>query len=321
MIKKIATTVFTSGILVCTAFMAPQPGFAGNLADYSMPVSNPIYNGDARNVTMVRPVMLFQSLPDQIEVNSNGARGDLNLGGDVRGMALQFSYAFNERWSLVAVKDGYVDCEPDTNVLDDHSGWVDIAAGVQYSFLYDPARNFIMTGRLVYESTSGDSDVYQSNGSGNVAPAVLFLKGWDELQFSGTVGLVLPFDGDEENTLLYDSWNLSYAITDWFRPLVELNHFHVLDAGDRNLGDFDGTQNDQDDLVAAISTFNGCDIINLGGANNDDNEDLVTLAFGSRFRINKWIDVGAIYEIPLTDDKTSMLESRFMVDAVITLAF
>jgi hypothetical protein len=313
MIKKISTTVFTTGILACTALMAPQPGSAGNLADYSMPVSNPIYNGDARNVTMVRPLMLFQSLPDQIETSI----GDVDLGGDVRGVAVQFSYAFNERWSLVAVKDGYVDCDPD-HTLSDHSGWADIAGGVQYSFVYDPARNFIMTGRLVYESTSGDSDVFQSNGDGNVAPAVLFLKGWDALQFSGTVGLVLPFDSDEENTLLYDSWNLSYAVTDWFRPLIELNHFHVLNSGDRSLADFNGAE---DDLVAAISTFNGCDIINLGGEHNDDNEDLVTMAFGSRFRINKWIDVGAIYEIPLTDDNTSMLEDRFMVDAVFTMAF
>ncbi len=313
MIKKISTTVFTTGILACTALMAPQSGSAGNLADYSMPVSNPIYNGDARNVTMVRPIMLFQSLPDQVETSI----GNVDLGGDVRGVAVQFSYAFNERWSLVAVKDGYVDCDPD-HTLSDHSGWADIAGGVQYSFVHDPARNFVMTGRLVYESTSGDSDVFQSNGDGNVAPAVLFLKGWDALQFSGTVGLVLPFDGDEENTLLYDSWNLSYAVTDWFRPLVELNHFHVLNSGDRSLANSDGSQ---DDLVAAISTFNGCDIINLGGEHNDDNEDLVTLAIGSRFRINKWIDVGAAYEFPLTDENATLLEDRFTVDAVFTMTF
>lgn len=96
----------------------------------------------------------------------------------------------------MAVKDGYVDCEPD-NSLDDHSGMLDIAAGLQYSFIYNPAQDFIMSGRLVYESTSGDSDVYQGNGSGNLAPAILFLKGWDKLQFSGTVGLVLPFDTAE----------------------------------------------------------------------------------------------------------------------------
>lgn len=317
MTKKILPAVFTGGILTCAAILAPQPGFAGNLADYSMPVSNPIYNGDARNVTMVRPIMLFQTLPDQIEVNINGTRSDLNLGGDVRGMALQFSYALNERWSLVAVKDGYVDCEPD-NALRDSSGWADIAAGVQYSFFHDPARDFVMTGRLVYETTSGDSKIYQGNGSGNVAPAILFLKGWDALQFSGTVGLVLPFDNNEENTLLYDSWNLSYAVTDWFRPLVELNHFRVLKAGGRSLANSDGGQSD---LVAAISTFNGCDIINLGGENNDDNRNLVTMAFGSRFRLNKWIDVGAVYEIPLTDENKSMIESRILVDAVITLAF
>ena len=317
MIKKISTTVFTTGILACTALMAPQPGFAENLADYSMPVSNPVYNGDARNVTMVRPVMLFQSMPDQIEVYTNGAVRDVNLDGDVQVTALQFSYAFNERWSLVAVKDGYVDCNPD-ETLSDHSGWADIAAGVQYSFIYDPARNFIMTGRLVYESTSGDSDVFQSNGDGNVAPAVLFLKGWDALQFSGTVGLVLPFDSDEENTLFYDSWNLSYAVTDWFRPLIELNHFHVLNSGDRSLANSDGSQ---DDLVAAITTFNGCDLINLGGENNDGHRDFVTLAFGSRFRINKWVDIGAAYEIPLTYDNATLLDDRFTVDAVFTMAF
>lgn len=317
MIKKISTTVCTTGILACTALMAPQPGSAENLADYSMPVSNPIYNGDARNVTMVRPIMLFQSLPDQVEIYSNGKITDLNLGGDVRGMALQFSYAFNERWSLVAVKDGYVDCDPD-HTLSDHSGWADIAGGVQYSFVYDPAHNFIMTGRLVYESTSGDSDVFQGNGDGNVAPAVLFLKGWDALQFSGTVGLVLPFDSDEENTLLYDSWNLSYAVTDWFRPLIELNHFHVLNSGDRSLADYHGAESD---LVAAIATFNGCDIINLGGEHNDGHKDLVTLAFGSRFRINKWLDIGAAYEIPLTYDNATLLDDRFTVDAVFTMAF
>lgn len=319
MIKKISTTLLTTSVLVGSALMAPQAGSATNLADYSMPVSNPVYNGDARNVTMIRPIMIFHSLPDDIKVNIAGTEAKVPLGGDVTGMAVQLSYAFNERFSLVAVKDGYFDFDPD-DTLQDENGWADIAAGLQYSFIYEPKNNFVMTGRLVYEAPVGDDDIFQGNGDGNLAPAILFLKGWDKLQFSGTVGLVLPIDTDEENTLLYDSWNLSYAVTDVIRPLIELNHFHVLNSGDRNLSQA-LSSGSQDDLVAAITTFNGVDIINLGGEHNDDNEDLVTLALGSRFRINKWLDLGAAYEIPLTSNDESLMKNRFTVDAVFTMSF
>jgi hypothetical protein len=310
------TTACSVGTLLFVALSVPQMAAAEDFDRFQMPVSNPVYNGDARNVTMVRPILLTQSLPDKIKVNIGGTKMKVDLGGDVDGAALQFSYAFNERFSLVAVKDGYVDCEPD-ETLDDHSGWLDIAAGLQYSFIYNPAQDFIVSGRLVYESTSGESEVYQGNGSGNVAPAILFLKGWDQLQFSGTVGFVLPFDSDEENTMLYDSWNVSYAVTDWFRPLVELNHFHVLSAGDRDLGDVEN----QADVVAAIATFNPCDIINLGGEYNDDNKDLVTMALGARFRITQWLDIGAAYEFPLTDNEETLLDERILIDAMLTFKF
>ncbi|MEW6288593.1 MAG: hypothetical protein AB1545_01940 [Thermodesulfobacteriota bacterium] len=316
MTKRMTTTACSVGTLLFVALSVPQMAAAEDFDRFQMPVSNPVYNGDARNVTMVRPILLTQSLPDKIKVNIGGTKAKVDLGGDVDGAALQFSYAFNERFSLVAVKDGYVDCEPD-ETLDDHSGWLDIAAGLQYSFIYNPAQDFIVSGRLVYESTSGESEVYQGNGSGNVAPAILFLKGWDQLQFSGTVGFVLPFDSDEENTMLYDSWNVSYAVTDWFRPLVELNHFHVLSAGDRDLGDVEN----QADLVAAIATFNPCDIINLGGEYNDDNKDLVTMALGARFRITQWLDIGAAYEFPLTDNEETLLDERILIDAMLTFKF
>lgn len=308
-------------LLAGTALMfCSQDGNAAeDFSRYIMPVTNPVYHGDARNVTMVRPIVLRQFLPDTIKVNVGGTKTKVDLGGEVQGVALQLSYAFNDRLSLVAVKDGYLDCDPD-HTLDDHSGFADIAAGLQYSFIHDPASDFIMSGRLVYETTSGDDEIYQSNGDGNLAPAILFLKGWDKLQFSGTIGMVLPIDSDEENTMLYDSWHLSYAVADWFRPLVELNHFRVLSSGDRDLNDF-ANSGDPDDLVAAIATFNPCDVINLGGEHNDDNADLVTMALGARFRLTDWFDIGAAYEFPLTDDDETLLDKRIMIDAMVTITF
>lgn len=286
---------------------------------FIMPVSNPVYDGDARNITMVRPIYLHQNLPEKV----NTIVGDVPVDGKVNGFAVQATYALNERFSIVAVKDGFVDCKPD-KTLSEHDGFADIAAGVQYSFLYQPENDFIMSARLVYEAPWGDSDVYQGNGSGNFAPSVLFLKGYGDLQLSGTLGLVIPVDSDEENTLLYDSWHVSYAVNKWFHPLIELNHFHVLNAGDRDvpkvgLGAI-GTSK-EGDLVAGIAKFNGCDIINLGGKYSDDNSSFVTMAIGSRFRITDWLDVGAAYEFPLTSAKNGMLDDRFTLDAVISLKF
>ncbi len=50
-------------------------------------------------------------------------------------------------------------------------------------------------------------------------------------------------------------------------------------------------------------------------------KDLVTLALGARFRVNEWLDLGVAYEFPLTDKEKGMIESRFMVDAILTLHF
>ena len=307
--------------LSAAAIMTGTDALAADFDRFHMPVSNPIYLGDARNVTMVRPILLYQSMPDKIKIiDQNGAKGEIPLGGRVQGAALQFSYAFSERLSLVAVKDGYVDCEPDHS-LDDHSGYADVAAGLQYSFIYRPEQDFIVSGRLVYETTSGDGEVYQGNGDGNLAPAVLFLKGWDKLQFSGTLGFVLPIDSDEENTMLYDAWHLSYAVTNWFRPLMEINHFHVLSSGDRDYNDYLNRGRHPEDQVAAIAAFNPCDIINLGGDHNDENPDMVTMALGARFRITQWLDLGAVYEFPLTSDKETLLDDRILIDAMVTFNF
>lgn len=312
--KKICVTALSSLLI-----LGAQSAGADDFEQFHMSVSNPVYSGDARNVTMVRPIVMYQNIPDKIKTIQNGAKVDVDLGGRVQGAALQFSYAFNEKMSLVAVKDGYVDCEPDDS-LADHSGYLDIALGLQYSFIYKPEDNFIVSARLVYETTTGDDEVYQSNGDGNIAPAVLFLKGWDKWQFSGSIGLVLPFDDEEENVMLYDAWHLSYAVTDWFRPLAEVNHFHILSAGERNMNDFVNS-GDPEDLVAAIAAFSPCDIINLGGENTSEHRDLVTMAVGARFRLTSWLDLGAVYEFPLTDNEATLLDERFLVDAMLTFKF
>lgn len=349
--RRIFLSIF---IFVVSVFSFKTGALAADFERFIMPVSNPVYNGDPRNVTMVRPIYLYQRLPDEIAAASSlgpllkdkFGSDKIPLGGHVNGFAVQLSYAFNEKFSFVAVKDGYVDCKPDGDDLDwaDHDGWADIAAGFQYSFLYKPEHDFIMTLRTVIEVPSGSDDVFQGNGDGNIAPSILMLKGIGDLQLNGTLGFVFPFSTSDENMLFYDSWHASYAVFDWFRPLIELNHFHVLKSGKRNLVDALGqdtvdalpdldpstiahalhetSKTDKwDNLVAAASSFNGCDIINLGGADNGNNPDMVTFAAGARFRVTKWLDLGAVYEFALTDDENGLLKDRVMCDAMITFNF
>nr|WP_320051068.1 transporter [uncultured Desulfuromonas sp.] len=297
--------------------LMPQNAQADEFDQYIMPLSNPVFNAEARNKTIIRPIYLYQNLPEKVQT----IVGKVPLDGHVQGIALAATIALSERFSIVAVKDGYLDCEPD-ETLSSHSGWADLAAGLQYSLIYDPENQFILSARGVYELPSGDDEIYQGNGDGTITPSLIFLKGFDRLQFSGTLGVVLPIDSSEENTLMFDSWHLSYAVTDWFFPLVEFNHFYVLDSGDRDVPESGlgaiGT-GEEGDLVAGIAEFSGCDLINLGGSNSDENRNYATMAIGARFRITEWLDVGAAYEFAVTDESKGMLDDRYLLDMVISV--
>jgi hypothetical protein len=50
--------------------------------------------------------------------------------------------------------------------------------------------------------------------------------------------------------------------------------------------------------------------------NADENRDFVTAAIGFRSRITNAVDVGAAYEIPLTNDEESLMDERVTVDLI-----
>jgi hypothetical protein len=292
-----------------TAFMvAGSSAWAaddGPFDKYIRPLSNPVYNMDPRNETTVRVIHLRQSLPSHIKTTA----GRVKLGGDMYVTALQLTYAFNERFSIVAEKTGYIDFNPN-NTLEDETGWADYGAGVKYAFIYDEENKFILSSRVLLELTQGSGNVYQGNGEGNITPSLHFFKGFDKLQLVGGAGITIPFDRDEESTIFFDSWHASYAVTPWFFPLIEINHFYVIDDASA------------DGLVPGIVTFEGGDLINFGASNGKRDRNIVTMAIGSRFRvldnygfINN-MDIGLAYEIPLTDKNSNLMDDRWTFDVV-----
>lgn len=305
-IRTLGTLGFLSSIVmagtVVTDTTAPAPtASADGFAQARRPISNPTLFDLALPGTNVHPIFIYHGLPDNVSL-ANGAKAP--LGGDVEVYALQFEIAVNDRLSIVATKDGYVDMNPDTT-LTDESGFANLGAGVKYAFILDPASGTAVSGTATVEVPTGNTDVFQGEGKGSMNLILNGLKLVDQWQFAGSVGAIVPFSHDQ-STSSFVSAHASYEVCKWFIPLVELNWFHVWDAGD----------NDTLTAVSGLVDFEGNDFFNLGAANAHENRDLVTAAIGFRSRITDSIDVGAAYELPLTNDEESLWDERVTVDLI-----
>lgn len=285
---------------------APVPAPAG-FALARRPITSPTLVDSALPTSSIRPLFLYQNLPDRV----SSTLGKLPVGGDFQVYAVQLEYAFTERFSFTAVKDGYIDFNPDST-LSEEDGWANLAAGFKWAFLYDPVSETAASLQLIIEAPTGNDDVWQGEGDGVAIPSVSFLKLWDRLQLGSTLGFRLPFDTDAESTSLFYGGHLSYAVTDRFFPLVEFNWYHVLDEGDGG-NRFDSQVGG---LVPGVVEFEGGDLVNFGASNASENRDFLSLGVGFRYRALDSLDVGFAFEFPLLDDEDGIMENRFIVDAV-----
>jgi len=315
---KIKNVFAMSGILASIAGQA----FAGSIMETGLtpapkdsafetvrrPISNPTLFDLALPTTNLHPIFMHHSLPDTVNTTS----GNLQMGGDVQVYALQFEYAFTERLSLVATKDGYVDINAGNSALwSDQSGFANLGAGLKYAFIYDPANEFVLSGSAVVELPTGNDDVFQGQGDGMVNLILSSVKMWDDFQLAGAAGARLAVS-DEQSSSSFVSAHASYEVTPWFIPLVELNWHHVLTPGDGNAA----FNSQAGGAVPTIATFEGSDLLNFGSAQSGQNRDLVTAAFGFRSRVSKGVDLGFAYEIPLTSEDDGIIEDRVTLDLV-----
>jgi hypothetical protein len=286
---------------------APAPSASADGFDQARrPISNPTLFDLALPGTNIHPIFIYHGLPDQI--SALGTK--VPLGGDVEVYALQFEIALNERLSIVATKDGYLDMNYD-KTLDDQDGFANLGAGLKYAFILDPVSRTAVSGTLTFELPTGNSDVLQGEGDGAANLILNGLKLIDCWQFAGSAGLQVPFS-DEQSTLSFISAHASYEVCSWFIPLVEVNWFHTLDSGD-GTGNYPAYLNGK--LPAAIE-FEGGDVFNLGANNAGQNRDFVSAAFGFRSRITDNVNIGAAYEIPLTDEEDSLMDDRVTLDLI-----
>lgn len=287
----------TGAALAGPVMPSPEPdAFSSAIA----PISNPTLSLNPLPQTNIHAVYMYHSLPDSVSVDG----GSVDLNGDVNIFAVQFEYAFNERFSLVAAKDGYIDFNPD-NTLEEESGFANLAAGVKYAFIYNEQCQHVLSGTAIVELPTGNRDVFQGYGDGAVNLILSGLKLHDNWQFSGSAGAKLPFDGDEESVTGFASAHVSYRVTERFIPLLEVNWFHVMSEGEG-----------EGAALGQLLEFDGLDLINFGSKHGGRNRDTVTAAAGFRYRMSDCLDLGAAYEMPLTDDSDGLTDSRLTLDLV-----
>ena len=258
-------------------FVAPSDHcFDGFLS----PMTNPLYFEDPRTLTEARALFLRHKLPL--------AAGS----GDVNVFAVQLRAALNDRLSVIATKDGYA---TSTNPLID-DGWADLSAGLKYNLFKDPCAQKILSAGLVFELPVGSQRTLQGNGDGLFN---LFVTGgarigcWNWI--SGT-GFLLPTDTSAESQIWFWSNHIDRRIgCSNFHVLAEINLYHYLKAGD-----------------GGIPGLEGGDLINLGSTGVAGN-DIVTGAFGLKYKPSNRTEIGIAWENPLTD-RRDVLENRLNVD-------
>lgn len=273
------------------------------------PISNPTLFDLALPTTNLHPIFLHHRLPNTINTTLDP---NLPVGGDVQLYALQFEIGLNERTSIVATKDGYVDFNPN-NTLTKSSGFANLGAGLKHAFWLDSASQTAVSGTMTFEIPTGNSDVLQGEGDGSVNLILNSLKLVDAWQFASSIGTQIPFSSEQSNHG-FISAHTSYEVCSWFIPLLEVNWFHVIDSGN-GAGNFPAQVGG---AVPNVINFEGGDLFNLGGANAGTNRDFVSTALGFRSRLNEAATLGVAYEIPLTDDGDSLMKDRITLDLVWT---
>ncbi|QEG23127.1 hypothetical protein [Mariniblastus fucicola] len=252
--------------------------------DFISPMTNPIFFEDPRNVTEARAIFMNHKVPL--------AAGS----GDVQVYAVQLRARLSENVSLIATKDGYI---TSSNPLV-NDGWADLSAGLKFNLIRDTCNQRLLSGGFTFELPTGEADPLQGNGDGELN---LFLTGAKKLgervHWIAAGGLRLPINSTDESTSSYFSNHFDFQIRKSFYLLAETNWYHWLGAG-------------QDGPLPGIE---GLDLINLGNPGVAGN-DIVTQAFGVKYKPNGNNEFGFAFEMPLTE-REDIIDNRITADWII----
>lgn len=267
----------------------------GGHSRYVPPLTNPLFNETPYITTEARAIYFYHALPNDFVTG----------GGDVNLVALQLRVALTERLGFIATKDGYADFQFD-DVLEDESGFANIAFGFKYAIISEPEDETLLTLGLRYEIPVNDLETsgieLQGDGDGFLNPFVTGATTFGDLGLQASFGANIALDGDADTSIVHYSAHADYEVLPGFFPLIEVNGFTPIDHGNR--------------LTGALGDLDGVDVLNFG---SDDRDTTVTVGGGFRYQFNDNVQIGLGGETPITDKDDSIFDYRVYFDLVLSL--
>lgn len=294
--------IFTVVIGLCLANSSfAEIDFHGSLAKgkhavYIAPIANPLFNETPYITTELRLIYIHQEIPDDIAPGVIGG-GKIDVG------AAEIRIALNDRFGIIASKDGYVNIDFD-DALEDTKGFANVSIGFKYAFINDPAAEKIVSFGIEYEPPTGDLDTdlpveieLQGKGDGFIDYFVTGAKRYGNVGVQASFGYNDAIDGNHDNSLMHYSLHLNYRLTERFYPVIELNVIDIVDAADRLPFDFGGN-----------------DLVNFGTSESEGS--VTTVAIGGRYLLADHMTLGFAYERP-TSHREDLLKWRGTVELIL----
>jgi len=256
------------------ACLAGPPALAGSFGEggfdrYVPSVTNPLFNETPFITTELKPLYIYHDIPNDF----------LSEGGSANVVALQARLAITERLGFIATADGYSWIDFDEN-LPDEDGWNDIAAGLKYAVVSDPAAGSILTVGARYTAPTGTLETagldLNGTGAGYIDVFATGAQLLDKFQIQGSLGAQVALS-DDNWSYVHASLHGDYEVLPGVYPLVEANLIVPLDGGNQ---------------VPGVN-LTGADIVDIGAS---DPEEILTLAVGLRARVADNVILGAAYE-------------------------
>lgn len=288
-----ATTVARS--TTETTIVEPEPilwkGFLygdQHFRDKPRPVGSPLYFEDPFINSDLRFIYLWHEIAEQSQLR----------GGDLNVWALQARIAITDRLQFIATGNNVSHLTGP--IINDDTGYNDMALGLKYAVLVDHDNDFILSTGLRWKLSNGHAGVLQGNVD-ELSPFISAYKGWGKWNFIADVAGRIAMDEHQGNHLL--SWNahVDYEVCKYFFPLFEIHGVHYLSNGDR--------------LPLDVG---GLDYGNIGSAHVAGHAAFWG-SLGFRIPIVEHVSWGAVWEFPMqTTSNNDIFEQRVTTNLILT---
>src|SRR5262249_25902201 len=166
---------------------------------FCSPVSNPFFMEDPRALTELRPLFIAQDSPNHVPVFA---------GGNSYFFGVQGRVAFNDCWSLVINKLGFVSFDPKhpTPELGRDTAFAEINIGPKWTFVHNTSTNTVAAVGLNFDVPAGSKQVLQDTGTLSLDPYISFAQSFGRTSFGafnfmGTTGY--NFSVDDKRSEFY----------------------------------------------------------------------------------------------------------------------